>query len=66
MVRRNSALDVCRSYSAESATTTPSMKVAVRAISTTVRAAVVADIPYSLVRCSLGSSAMWQTTPVLA
>ncbi|MFY9865290.1 MAG: hypothetical protein WBF20_10920 [Trebonia sp.] len=42
------------------------MKLAVRAISTTVRAAVVAGTPYSVVRCSLGSSAMWQTTPVLA
>ena len=37
-----------------------------RAISTTVRAAVVAGMPYSLVTCSPGSSAMWQMTPLLA
>ncbi len=42
------------------------MKLAVRAMSTTVRAAVVAGTPYSVVTCSPGSSAMWQTTPVLA
>ena len=37
-----------------------------RAMSTTVRAAVVAGRPYSLVTCSPGSSAMWQMTPLLA
>lgn len=42
---RSSAFDVWRSCRAESATTTPSMKVAVRAMSMTVRAAVVVGIP---------------------
>ena len=42
------------------------MNVAARAISTTVRAAVVAGRPYNVVKCSLGNAAIRQMTPLLA